>query len=86
MRLDQVVARVMLNGKEIVAGTGDAVLGNPINSVVWLARKLTEFGRSIRQGDVVMTGSFVRQFPLAPSDHAEADFSGIGRVEVHVAR
>jgi 2-keto-4-pentenoate hydratase len=86
MRLDQVIARVLLNGKEIVVGTGDAVLGNPLNSVVWLARKLTEFGRSIRPGDIVMTGSFVRQFPLAPGDHAAADFSGIGHVDVHVAR
>jgi 2-keto-4-pentenoate hydratase len=86
MRLDQVVARVKLNDNEIAVGTGDAVLGNPLNSVVWLARKLTEFGRSIRPGDLVMTGSFVRQFPLAPGDHAEGDFSGIGRVTVHVAR
>src|SRR5262249_26684846 len=86
MQLDQVVARVLLNGKEIVVGTGDAVLGNPLNSVVWLARKLTEFSHSIRAGDIVMTGSFVRQFPLAPGDRAEADFSGIGRVEVRVAR
>jgi len=84
--LDQVTARVKLNGKEIVVGTGEAVLGNPLNSVVWLARKLTEFGRSIRPGDIVMTGSFVRQFPLAPGDHAEADFSGIGQVAVGVAR
>ena len=85
-RLDQVIARVMLNDSEIAVGTGDAVLGNPPNSMVWLARQLTEFGRSIRPGDIVMTGSFVRQFPLAPGDHAEADFSGIGRVTVHVAR
>lgn len=82
--LDQVVARVMLNGSEIVTGTGDAVLGNPLNSVVWLAQKLTQFGRGIRPGDLVMTGSFVRQFPLAPGDRAEAEFSGIGRVAVRV--
>jgi 2-keto-4-pentenoate hydratase len=82
----QVVARVMLKDSEIAVGTGDAVLGKPLNSVVWLARQLTELGRSIRPGDIVMTGSFVRQFPLAPGDHAEADFSGIGRVTVHVAR
>jgi 2-keto-4-pentenoate hydratase len=37
-------------------------------------------------GDIVMTGLFVRQFPLAPGDHAEGDFPGIGRVRVHVAR
>jgi 2-keto-4-pentenoate hydratase len=82
--LDQVVARVMLNGSQIVTGTGDAVLGNPLNSVVWLAQKLTQFGRGIRAGDIVMTGSFVRQFPLAPGDRAEAEFSGIGPVAVRV--
>jgi 2-keto-4-pentenoate hydratase len=85
MQLDKVSARVTLNGEAIASGTGDAVLGNPLNSVVWLARKLTEVGRGIRAGDVVMTGSFVRQFPLSPGDHAEAEFSGIGRVEVRVA-
>ena len=84
-RLDQVVARITLNDKEIAEGTGDAVLGNPLNSVTWLAHKLTEFGRGIRAGDIVMTGSFVRQFLLAPGDQAEADFSGVGRVAVKVA-
>jgi 2-keto-4-pentenoate hydratase len=33
-----------------------------------------------------MTGSFVRQFPLSPDDVAEADFSGLGRVEVGLAK
>jgi 2-keto-4-pentenoate hydratase len=42
VRLDQVVARITLNNKEIAVGTGDAVLGNPLNSVLWLAHKLTE--------------------------------------------
>jgi 2-keto-4-pentenoate hydratase len=86
VRLVQVAARVALNGNEIAAGNGDAVLGNPLNSVMWLARKLTEFGRGIRPGDLVMTGSFVRQFPLAAGDRAQAEFSGIGRVDVRVAR
>jgi 2-keto-4-pentenoate hydratase len=31
-----------------------------------------------------MTGSLVRQFPLAAGDHARANFSGIGTVEVGV--
>ena len=31
-------------------------------------------------GDIVIMGSFVRQFPLAPGRYAEADFSGVGRV------
>jgi hypothetical protein len=28
----------------------------------------------------------VRQFPLSPGDVAEADFSGLGRVEVGLAK
>jgi 2-keto-4-pentenoate hydratase len=33
----------------------------------------------------VMTGSLVRQFPLAAGDRARASFSGIGAVEVGIA-
>ena len=62
------------------------MLGNPLNSVRWLAEKLGQHGRRLRPGDIVMTGSFVRQFPLSPGDVAEADFSGLGRVEVGLAR
>jgi 2-keto-4-pentenoate hydratase len=83
--LAQVEARVSLNGREVASGLGSAVLGNPLHSIQWLASKLVEFGRSLRPGDIVMTGSFVRQFPLHPGDVAVAEFSGIGRVEVRMA-
>jgi 2-keto-4-pentenoate hydratase len=84
--LAQVAARVQLNGQEVATGLGSAVLGNPLNSIKWLAGKLGEYGRSVRPGDIVMTGSFVRQFPLHPGDAAIAEFSGIGRVEVSIAK
>jgi 2-keto-4-pentenoate hydratase len=83
--LARVGARVWLNGEEVAMGLGSAVLGNPLNSIQWLAGKIGEFGRSLRPGDIIMTGSFVRQFPLRPGDAALAEFSGIGRVEVRVA-
>jgi 2-keto-4-pentenoate hydratase len=83
--LAQVGARVWLNGEEAATGLGSAVLGNPLNSIQWLAAKIGEFGRSLRSGDIVMTGSFVRQFPLQPGDIALAEFSGFGRVEVRIA-
>src|ERR1700733_2588907 len=84
--LAQVTARVALNGREVATGVGSAVLDNPLNSIKWLAQKLGEYGRSLRPGDIVMTGSFVRQFPLRPGDAASAEFSGIGRVEVGIAK
>jgi len=85
MALDQVTARVQLNGQEVATGLGSAVLGNPLNSIAWLAGKLGEYGRRLRPGDIIMTGSFVRQFPLSSGDVAVAEFSGIGRVEVKIA-
>jgi 2-keto-4-pentenoate hydratase len=84
--LDQVVARVQLNGNEVATGLGSAVLGNPLNSIQWLAETLGRYGRRLRPGDIIMTGSFVRQFPLQAGDIAVAEFSGIGRVEVRVAK
>jgi 2-keto-4-pentenoate hydratase len=62
------------------------VLGNPMNSIRWLAEKLGQYGRALRPGDIIMTGSFVRQFPLQAGDIAVAEFSGIGRVEVEIAK
>jgi 2-keto-4-pentenoate hydratase len=85
LQLDQVEARVELSGTVVATGVGAAVLDHPLNSIVWLARKLGEYGRSLQAGEFVMTGSLVRQFPLAPGDRARASFSGIGAVEVGIA-
>jgi 2-keto-4-pentenoate hydratase len=79
--LDKVAVGIEINGKIVATGRGDAVLGDPLNSVIWLARKLPEFGRGIRAGDLIMSGSFTRQFPIAPGDRVRADFAGIGAVE-----
>lgn len=83
--LPALTARVWLNGAEVASGRGEGVLGNPLNSVAWLAGKLAEFGRSLAPGDLIMSGSLTRQFPLAPGDRVRAEFSGIGAVEAHVA-
>src|SRR4051794_39566035 len=83
-RLDTVAVRVVINGQTAATGTGDAVLGDPLNSVVWLAAKLAEFGRSLKAGEIIMSGSFTRQFPINPGDTIRAEFSGIGAVETRM--
>lgn len=82
--LAAVEARVWINGAEVASGRGDGVLGNPLNSVAWLARTLPAYGRALAAGDYIMTGSFTRQFPLTPGDRVRAEFSGIGVVETRV--
>jgi 2-keto-4-pentenoate hydratase len=83
--LPKAAARVRVNGAEAGSGLGEAVLGHPFNSVVWLARKLADFGEKLRAGDFIMTGSFTRQFPLAAGDRVETSFDGLGKVAAEFA-
>jgi 2-keto-4-pentenoate hydratase len=82
--LDRVTVGVRINGAEVAAADGSAVLGHPYNSLVWLAGKLAQFGERVRAGDYIMSGSFTRQFPLAQGDRIEASFAGIGTVTASV--
>jgi 2-keto-4-pentenoate hydratase len=82
--LSGVKVRVRINGAEVATASGDAVLGHPYNSVVWLASKLAQFGERVSAGDYIMSGSFTRQFPLGRGDRIEAMFDGIGEVAASV--
>ena len=79
--LSRIGARVTINGAEVGAGRGDAVLGHPLRSVAWLAGKLAPYGRRLRAGDHIMTGSFTKQFPIARGDRIRTEFEGVGAVE-----
>jgi 2-keto-4-pentenoate hydratase len=78
--LAAIEARVSINDALVATGTGDAVLGNPLKSIVWLAGKLGAYGRTLKAGEIVMTGSFTRQFPITAGDTIETLFSGLGAV------
>lgn len=83
--LETIEARVLINGTVAGTGLGSAVLGNPLNSIVWLSGKLAAFGLGLKAGDIIMTGSFTRQFPIQPGDAIRTEFSGIGAVETSMA-
>jgi 2-keto-4-pentenoate hydratase len=84
--LATIEASVSINGKPVATGLGEAVLGDPLNSIVWLSRKLEQYGRTLKAGEIVMTGSFTRQFPILPGDRIETVFSGIGQVATSMTR
>jgi 2-keto-4-pentenoate hydratase len=86
MDLTAMEARVSVNGETVATGTGDAVLGNPLNSVVWLAGKVGQYGRVLKAGEIIMTGSFTRQFRITPGDRIRTEFSGVGAVETAMRR
>jgi 2-keto-4-pentenoate hydratase len=79
--LETIEARVFVNGQIVGTGTSDAVLGSPLNAIVWLAGKVGQYGRMLKAGEIIMTGSFTRQFPITPGDQIRTEFSGVGTVE-----
>lgn len=70
------------NGEVVAEGRTDAVLGNPVTAVAWLARKVDGFGVRLRKGDVVLPGSCTRAIDAHPGDDFVADFAGLGSVHL----
>jgi 2-keto-4-pentenoate hydratase len=77
--IDAVLTR---NGEVVAEGRSDAVLGNPVTAVAWLARKVDSFGVRLRAGDIVLPGSCTRAIDARPGDDFVADFAGLGSVRL----
>jgi 2-keto-4-pentenoate hydratase len=77
--IDAVLTR---NGEVVTEGRSDAVLGNPVTAVAWLARKVESFGVRLRKGDIVLPGSCTRAIDARAGDTFVADFAGLGSVRL----
>jgi 2-keto-4-pentenoate hydratase len=77
--IDAVLTR---NGEVVAEGRSDAVLGNPVTAVAWLARKVESFGVRLREGDIVLPGSCTRAIDVRSGDEFVADFAGLGVVRL----
>ena len=74
--------RAARNGEVVAEGRSDAVLGNPVTAVAWLARKVDQFGVRLKAGDIVLPGSCTRAIDARPGDDFVAEFDGLGSVRL----
>ncbi|MGR3503477.1 2-oxo-hept-4-ene-1,7-dioate hydratase [Pseudaestuariivita sp.] len=63
-------------------GLGAGVLNDPVESVVWLARRMAQYGQQIAPGQIVLSGSFIRPVECPPGSEIVADFGAFGRVDI----
>ncbi|KAA8886739.1 2-keto-4-pentenoate hydratase [Nocardia colli] len=78
-KIDAVLTR---NGEVVAEGRSDAVLGDPVIAVAWLARKVASFGVRLKAGDIVLPGSCTRAIDARPGDAFHAEFAGLGSVRL----
>ena len=82
--LRRVEMQLAINGKRAATGSGAACLGNPLNSVLWLADAMSERGTPLQAGETIMTGSLCPMQPIAPGDELVAEIEGLGRLETRL--
>lgn len=70
------------NGRLEGTGAGGAVLGSPVNALVWLANTVGPLGVTLEAGHVVLPGSVCAAIPFGPGDTVSASFDRIGTVSI----
>jgi 2-keto-4-pentenoate hydratase len=80
----ELLGMVLSKNNEIVnTGVGAAALGNPATCVAWLANKLSEFGISLKAGEIILSGALSAAADAKAGDTFSARFAHLGQVSVH---
>jgi len=59
-------------------------MNNPLLAVRWLAEKLAQTDRSLKAGDIVLSGSLGVIVPLVSGDSFDVEIEGLGSVSVNL--
>ncbi|WP_369700042.1 2-keto-4-pentenoate hydratase [Bacillus sp. AFS041924] len=80
--LPNVTMDLYRNDELMNSGKGEAVLGNPIHCVAWLANKLCEFGISLNAGEIILSGALSAAINANAGDQFTAKFPLLGDVSI----
>lgn len=70
------------NGDMVDTAAGAAVMDDPAEAMAWFVRKLSQRGRSLPAGSVVLAGAWTAAVPMESGDEVRATFDHYGSVEV----
>ncbi len=76
---------LIVNGDVALRGHGANVLGNPLSALAWLANELPRWGRSLKAGDLVTTGTCTDVYTAKIGDSIRANFGELGSVALKLA-
>lgn len=64
-------------GETISAAPGKAVLGHPLNAVIWIAGVLKAQGKALKPGDLISVGSIGPLNPMKPGQSVRLTYEGL---------
>jgi len=74
-------------GALVAEGKGTALLGDPLNVVLWIKDSLAAEGKKLKKGDLLSLGSLTKMMPSKPGATVKAVYTGLdpkGPVEISV--
>lgn len=78
-------AKLVIAGKQVVSQKGGHVSGNPAHPLTWLANQLARHGHGIAAGDIVTTGAFGGAHLAKAGEEAVGEISGFAPVKMKLA-
>lgn len=83
-KVDAVNTEVALTfgGEEAGRGTGEGMMGDPLNALAWFANHMSGKGIGLKAGQFVSTGSCTGVIPAPGPTEAVADFGPEGQVKL----
>jgi len=82
--LPQAPVTLSVNGREVAAGRGGNVMGDPLNSLAWLVNDLGRRGEALEAGQFVSTGTCTGNVLAHPGDVVVADYGVLGQVTLEL--
>jgi 2-keto-4-pentenoate hydratase len=73
------------NGAVLANAKGDALLGHPLNPVLWLIQDLAATGEKLSAGDLISLGSFAKPQPPQPGQSVTVRYDGLPKGSLKVS-
>lgn len=80
-----VATRLLADGELLSPGSGAAVMGDPLNALIWLANELSKRGYGLKAGETVNTGNCLARYCFARAGQTVvADCGPLGSATAHL--
>ncbi|MBG9981906.1 4-oxalocrotonate decarboxylase [Aerococcaceae bacterium DSM 111020] len=75
---------ILINGEQVAEGKGEAVLGNPIQVIVELAKHLDQSNQMIQPGQPILTGGMTAAVMIEKGDTIQVNYSNLEDLTIEV--